>query len=386
MDSTLHTVQIASAAHGGHGVGRIDGQVCFIPYALPGDVVSARITRRAKGVLWGQIESVLEASPDRVEDAGCAQFGTCGACTWLHFQYPAQGEWKRRIVRDSINRIAKLDAEIGWLENPELRLGYRTRAEFHAAAGRRGFYALASHHVVDIESCPLCHAHLNDALRRLRGLQLDASVEIVVNPDGPEVLAWSRAPHAGLRAMFSTAQSPADKAARAGFLCDGVLIINGGFSQSSLSLNRLLTSAVRDATAETDHILDLYCGSGNFSVTRPAEVTVTGLDHNHAAIAAANAVRPGSYRRGDEGAFIEALQTITSGAVILDPPRSGAAAIAPALGDSRADRIVYVSCDPATLARDLKALTAKSWRIGSLTAVDMFPNTAHIETVCVLER
>jgi 23S rRNA (uracil1939-C5)-methyltransferase len=267
-----------------------------------------------------------------------------------------------------------------------LRLGYRTRAEFHTDNAGRGFYALGSHQVVDIESCPLCHENLNNALEKLRGLRLEESVEIVVNPDGPEVLVWSRVPNPALRAMFPTAQSPKDRASRAGFLCDGVLIVNGGFSQSSLLLNRLLVAEVRAGVADASRVTDLYCGSGNFSVTMPESVEVFGIDHNSSAIAAANAVRPGCYRFGDESAFIEALHSIPADAIILDPPRSGAAAIVPVLGAAKASRLVYVSCDPATLARDLKALTAKSWRIAKLTAVDMFPNTAHVETVCVLER
>lgn len=380
------TVKISSVAHGGYGVGRIEGQVCFVPYALPDDVSRVRIARRAKGVLWGQIVETLEPGPARVAETRCARFGECGACTWLHFAYPAQGEWKQRIVRDSLNRIARLDADIGWLENPALRLGYRTRAEFHAGLGRRGFYALNTRAVVDIESCPLCHAQLNAALAKLRALKTDASVEITVNPEGPETLVWSPAPNRELRAVFPAAQCARDKASRAGFLFDGVLVINGGFSQSSLLLNRTLVAEVRAALAGAGSALDLYCGSGNFSVTLPETVTVVGLDHNRSAVAAANAVRAGQYQVGDEKEFIKAVGTRPWDVVALDPPRTGAAAVVAALAESRAGRIVYVSCDPATLARDLKTLAGAGWRIVRLMAVDMFPNTAHVEAVCVLER
>lgn len=386
MDVVQHTLQITSLAHGGNGIGRVDGQVCFVPYALPGDTVRVQITRRAKGVLWGRIEEMLETSPARIADTGCSKFGVCGACAWLHFAYPAQAEWKQRIVRDSLNRIAGLDADINWLENPSLRLGYRTRAEFHASGNRRGFYALGTHDVVDIDSCPLCHSHLNEALERLRGLSAEGAVEIVVNPDGPEILVWSGVPNAALRAMFPAAQSPKDKASRAGFLFDGVLVVNGGFSQSSLLLNRLLVKEVHAAVNGAASVLDLYCGSGNFSITLPESTNVIGLDHNRSAVAAANAIRSARYRPGDESAFIETVRLEPCDAVILDPPRAGAAAIVPALAASRAARIVYVSCDPATLARDLKTLAAQKWRVIRLTAVDMFPNTAHVETVCVLER
>ncbi|MBI5093365.1 MAG: class I SAM-dependent RNA methyltransferase [Candidatus Hydrogenedentes bacterium] len=386
MESTQFTIEISSLAHGGHGVGRIDGQVCFVPYALPGDTARIHITRRAKGVLGAAIDEIVSPAPARAVEQRCAKFGVCGACTWLHFAYPAQAEWKQRIVRDSLNRLAQLDCDVHWVENSELRLGYRTRAEFHASKTSRGFYALGTHDVVDIESCPLCHDHLNSALEKLRALPLDESVEIVVNPEGPEVLVWSRVPNAALRAMFPTAQSPKDRASRAGFLFDGALVVNGGFSQSSLLLNRLLVAEVRAAVADASRILDLYCGSGNFTATLPESTTVFGLDHNRSAIAAAYAIRPGQYRSGDESMFIETLRAEPWDVVILDPPRAGALSIVPALAESKTGRIVYVSCDPATLARDLKKLAAHSWRIAKLTAVDMFPNTAHVETVCVLVR
>ncbi|MBN2310909.1 MAG: class I SAM-dependent RNA methyltransferase, partial [Candidatus Hydrogenedentes bacterium] len=172
----VETVEIASVAHGGHGVGRIEGRVCFVPYALPGDTVRVHIERESKGVLWGRIDEVLTPSPDRCE-AACPVFQWCGGCSWLHFTYPAQAWAKQRIVQDCLERIAGIEAGPDWAEDAALRLGYRTRAEFQYDGEHRGFHALGTRRVVDIERCPLCHDKLNAALSLLREVAYKGPVE-----------------------------------------------------------------------------------------------------------------------------------------------------------------------------------------------------------------
>ena len=199
QDSAVYRdVEVTAVANGGHGVARIDGQVCFIPYALPGDRVHLREVRKARGVLWGALEEVVEPSESRCEP-GCPVFGECGGCLWLHFAYPAQAEWKCRTVADCLERLGGVEAAPEWLEQPDLRLGYRTRAEFHALGDRWGFFHRASHEVVEIKECPLCHPALNQAFERLRGIRMKGSVELTVNPEGEEVLAWAHRPNTALR-------------------------------------------------------------------------------------------------------------------------------------------------------------------------------------------
>lgn len=377
---------ITGVAHGGYGICRIEGQVCFVPYALPGDKVRIEITRRTKGVLWGVIEEIVEASPDRVP-ASCPYFGKCGGCTWQHFAYPAQSEWKRRIVRDCFERLARIETEVGWIEDAGLRLGYRTRAEFHMKEHRIGFYELGSRAVVDIERCSLCHAHLNTALDRLRGVSFgDRAIEIVVNPEGADVMLWMDEVPPALKSAFRVVERPSRKRDPGQFMFDGAPIVNGAFSQSSLLLNRMLRRVVREMAGEPDSVLDVYCGNGNFSLDLPATTRVLGLDHSYSAIGAAERIRPGCYRGGGEMAFAAALHKPWD-TVIVDPPRTGALAITKALGYCDAQTIVYVSCDPATLARDLEILTKEyGWKLDRTVAIDMFPNTPHVETVCRIVR
>lgn len=376
-------LEITSVALGGDGIGRIEGQVAFVPYGLPGDRLRVKIKRQARQVLWADIVEVLEPSPHRIPPA-CPQFDRCGVCTWIHFGYPAQAEWKRRLVQETLARIGKLEAEVEWREDPQLRTGYRTRAEFHGDGKNFGFYARGTHEIVDMEWCPLCHPRLNDALQKLRAAKPQDSITLTVNPEGDEVFAWTPRPAPGLRAILPVVEWRGETPSQ--FLFDGVPVLNGAFSQSSLLLNRMLVQCVHEMLPEQGTLLDLYCGSGNFSVPLADRFSVTGLDHHRGAVHAAQARTDADYRPGDERAMIYAIADREWDAILLDPPRTGAKELLPALCSARAKRLVYVSCDPPTLARDLKQLTAGGWALQRTVALDMFPNTAHVETVCLLSR
>jgi len=380
-----HTIEITALAHGGDGIGRIEGQVCFVPFGLPGDRLHVQITRRAKQALWGEILAILEASPHRIKPAD-PSFGRCPLCTWSHFTYPAQAEWKQRIVRETLERIGHVQADLQWCENPALRIGCRTRAEFHGDGHKLGFFSPGSHEIVDAPGCFLCHDALNAALEELRKIGIKGAADVTVNPEGEEVLLWTKFPQRRLKHRFPLANTPRDETARAVFLFDGVPIVNGAFTQASLLLNRLLVPVVHRMIGSAESVLDLYCGSGNLSLGLPQSVRVLGIDHNRAAIHAANQVRQGAYIAGNESDMQKHVRQQEWDMILLDPPRAGAKDLAPALAECSARNLVYVSCDPATLARDLKTILAGGWKLAAAAVVDMFPNTPHIETVCKLER
>ena len=380
------TIEITAVAHGGAGVGRIEGQVCFVPCGIPGDTLSIRITRTTKKILWGELVEVLVPSPDRTKP-NYPGWQPSGVSTWLHFKYPAQGQWKREIVQSALSRIAGInDIELGWREDPALRTNYRTRAEFHGDGRDFGFYALGSHDIVDTARCPLCHPKMNTALKGLRELGLKGSVTVTVNPEGEDVLVWTNFQSRRLKDRFPLAGTPKDEQAPARFFFDGIPIVNGGFSQSSLLLNRLLVETVHQYVGKAPSVLDLYCGNGNLTLTLPEKTEVVGIDHNRIAVKAADRVGRGTYFAGQESKMIQHINAGETDVVLLDPPRSGAKALIPALAKSKARAVVYVSCDPATLARDLKGLYEGGWKIVQITALDLFPNTAHVETACLLKR
>ncbi len=380
------TATISGVAHGGYGIARLKDGVCMVPYALPGDTVNIKIIGKMRGVLWGQIHEVLIPSPERKTVYECPVFGECGGCSWLHFRYPAQCHWKARIVRDCFQRIAKADLEPEWIEDSALRFGYRTRAEFHRSDTGWGFYARESHRVVPIEACPLCHAVINDALRLLQGITKGKSIELTANPETGEVLVWLEAPTPEIESVFPLTDVAESSKTPHEFLFEGVPVVNGAFSQSSLLLNRFLTRVVDEMVAEPASLLDLYCGTGNFSIKYAQHIPVLGVDQNARAIARAASLGVGEYRLLCDEKFDLVLQEREWDVVLLDPPRQGAKKVISLLGESRAKRIVYVSCNPATLARDAHELMRKGWRIQRACVVDMFPHTAHIETVVRFER
>jgi 23S rRNA (uracil1939-C5)-methyltransferase len=379
-------IEITAVGHGGAGIGRLDGQVCFVPYGLPGDTLEVKVTRANKKMLWGELVNVVQPSPDRVEP-NYPNWRRSGVSTWLHFRYPAQAEWKQRIVMDCLQRIAGLDIPaLEWQEDPALRTGYRTRAEFHGDGKQFGFYALGSHDIVDTIECPLCHPALNRALTRLRELELKGSVTVTVNPEGDEVQVWTNFNNRRLRDRFPQSGTPDDERPPAQFDFDGVPIVNGAFSQSSLLLNRLLVSTVHEFTGSPRSLLDLYCGNGNLTLGLPDRTGVVGLDHNKIAVKAASRKGRGEYHAGQESKMVKKIEENVWEVIVLDPPRAGAKPLVPALAKSKAEKIIYVSCDPATLARDLKGLSDGGWKLDRLRALDLFPNTAHVETVCCLTR
>lgn len=374
-----HTVRTTGLAHGGHAIARIDEQVCFVDGALPDEKAAIRVDRKSKGVMWATALEILEPSPARL----AVDTPLHGGNGWLVFAYPEQGEWKRRIVRDCMARIAKIDVAPGWIEDPSLRTGYRTRAEFHGDGTRFGFFARGSHDIVSIDRDAILHDRLNAVIPKLRAANLRGSVEVTVNPEGPEVLVWTAKPHPALAKAFLAYNHLHDKKPRAWFLFDGVPVVNGGFSQASLLLNRLLVAEVHRHAAGAKRVLDLYAGSGNLSLGLCGDAEVFGLDHNEAAIAAAQDQGKGTYKAGGEKLFIDYLARGPWDCVILDPPRQGAKDIIEVVAACTAKTIVYVACDPAALARDTAALLAAGRTLESVTAIDLFPNTPHMEALAV---
>ena len=389
----MEIIEITGMAHGGEGVGRINGQVCFVVGALPGDVVHVNINKATSKALWGDVASVETPSPYRQLPA-CEKHTNCGCCGWGHFSYPAQAEWKCQIVSDCLERLAGMHFEPEWIEAPVLREAYRTRASYHGDGKRLGFYASGTHTIDGEGYCFLCHPKLNAALKQLRDTGIKGNVTVTVNPEGDEVMVWLPSLRRKVRDRFPMTDAAADakgptpkgRPGRSRFMFDGIPIVNGAFSQASLLLNRLLVKQVHHYLKDSVSVLDLYCGSGNLSLTLDSRIEVLGIEHNKEAVKAAYALRKGAYVAGNESSMRKHIQDGTWDTILLDPPRTGAKTIATDLAKCSARSLVYVSCDPATLARDLKTLCTGGWFLESLAILDLFPNTPHVETVCRLVR
>ena len=408
-----------SPAHGGAAVAREDGKVWLVNYALPGEVVEAEPRGRQGGVAVAAAKRILEASPHRVA-APCPYFGECGGCQLQHAAYEHQLELKRQVVEEAWARAGLRlppDAAVLGMDDP---WRYRIRGEFEALAGaegwRFGFHRLRSHSVLPIDSCLIHDRRIEDALPAfaraatelgLAGLQ---NLLLTVEPNGRGLL-WR------LRFRGPEPRWPHEQFAhRVAELLPDIVLLDDAMSlefwdltfrvrsdtfvQTNYRQMLVLYRAVLDMLEPQaeERILDLYAGIGTISVAvarRAAGVTAVEENPRAVQVGRLNA-RINSTGSGSApveylpGKVEEALKQVRQGrhqAAVLDPPRAGCEPAALAelirLGPPR---IVYVSCEPSTHARDLVALVRGGYRVRRAAIVDMFPQTYHIESVALLQR
>ena len=427
-------VTIESLAHGGDAVARLaDGRTAFVPYACPGDTVVVQVTEDHGRWVRARIDHVVQASADRVAPP-CPYFGACGGCQWQHVAYATQLSAKRRILVDALARIGRVaQASVAEMVPSPKEYGYRNKVELAVEPGPRGlvvgFRRFHTAEVLPIDACLLLPKKarklpksVGGALRFLasRGahgirrvsLRVSSRGEIAVDvwtSPGPfpraaaaRVLSESTGARTVTRTIVRGDPEKRDIA--------GVEVYSGGglwrerlggdeygvSAPSFFQVNSQAAAMLRDSALQllqadgTMRVADLYAGAGTFTlpIARSAGETVaveasryalSDLRRNLEAAGLDADVFPGdaAYALPDLGHLDAAL---------VDPPRSGLSErMLSVLGDARVRRVAYVSCDPATLARDVERLTAKGYRAVRFVPVDMFPQTHHLETIALLE-
>jgi 23S rRNA (uracil1939-C5)-methyltransferase len=427
-------LSITSLAYGGAGVGRHEGKVCFVPYTAPGDEAVVRLTREKRGYCEGELVSLLTPSPERTEP-DCPLFGRCGGCTWQHLAYDSQVRAKEEILRGFLSRLDPSAQALPLVPSPR-PFGYRNRIQLKVRGTADGvligFYRRGSHFVIDIaDHCPLASPWLNAVLPPLRSL-LSAfpardrvpQVDVVHGDDGrvhltfhvlagigellapyllerqavfPESLGGlhlqsgrkdSLVTLVGENELFSRIAGAGGRFVDLGFTCDG-------FSQVNSGVNALLVAQVAALAAQWGggRLLDLYCGNGNLSLPLASLFReIEGVEGYPPSIDSArrNAISNGiGTCRFHVAAAEDFLQLVDEAAEIslalLDPPREGARLAVERLAAAGVPRILYVSCDPATLARDGSVLCRSGYALRSFRGFDMFPQTYHIEPLALFE-
>lgn len=434
-------IQISGSGSEMQGVGRLpDGRAVFVRGALPGETVLVELTREAPRFAEARLLSVLEPSPER-RDSACPHAGRCGGCAARHMSYACSLQLKRQRVLDALTRLGGVaDARVTDTQPSPKCERYRNKAEYalQCAGGhvQAGYCAAGSHRVVDIDDCLLQHPLSVKALCWLRGalpqyacaghikylvtrVNRDGVLCIVLCADAPvqdDARRLARAMKQALPALESAhfcrlKQRPAhalDGACSvllgAATLTDQLLELEFELSpQSFFQVNAEQTEVLYRIALEAAQIrsgmrlLDVYCGAGTISLAAAKMgAQVVGVEIVAPAVenAKRNALRNNLAGRarficGD--AARETPRLIAAGqhfdAAIIDPPRRGAdAATLNALADAGLARIVYVSCNPSTLARDVKLLCARGYTLDLVRPVDMFPWTEHVETVALMSR
>lgn len=426
----------------GQGVGRADGLVTFVTGGLPGERVQVAVDAVKRNYRSAHVVAIEQPSPDRV-DPGCAVFPRCGGCQTLHFRDEAEREWKRRLVGDALARIGGLhDVEVAATVAAagDARAGYRNKVtlvcRYHKGAMRLGFFEARSHRLVSIESCPVLLPRLDAAVKEL--VRFAAEVpgacdgvthivarasatgeELVVAFTGAKanrrlgayteelrrrlpqttgiVMTWDLA---GENAVFGrrTANLWGSPVVRE--RVSGATFSFGiaSFFQINTAILDLIAQRLMSKLGGANRIVDLYCGVGTFSVIAGLQgFATTGVESFAPAVAeaAANAAENGLTKSAFECALVadavsgERGATLLAGAdaAILDPPRKGCEPeVTAALSASGLQRLFYLSCNPATLARDAKALAAGGFTLSLVTPFDMFPHTGHVEVLAEFTR
>jgi tRNA/tmRNA/rRNA uracil-C5-methylase (TrmA/RlmC/RlmD family) len=424
--NTGDTVEVTAldVAQGGWCVARPDdGPVVFVRHALPGERVRARVTEINSRFARAEAIEILQASPERIE-APCpsARPGGCGGCDWQHASLPAQRALKAAVVTQQLRRLAGIDREVtveplpGDADGkPGAGLGWRTRMQFAVRPdGRAGLRAHRSHEVVDIGDCLIAHPAIRDlGVPRLPWPGAE-SVEAITSGDERAVIVTSpRSPRreeegpGGVTAV--AAEAVLSRAGRRLTPVRGRPYLRqhaggrdwrvsaGAFWQVHPEAAGTLSAAVLAALEPKpgDAVLDLYCGAGLFAGALAPVVgrdgAVVGIESDEAAVRdARHNLRDTPWarvHRGDVAKVLGRGGLPPARLAVADPPRAGLArSVIEALSAGATERFAYVSCDPATLARDLGLLLARDWRLEALRAFDAFPMTHHVECVATLAR
>ena len=411
--NTVHPLHIEGYTAEGMGVARLDGRVVFIPGTIRGEDWEVQLLKVNKGVAWGKGTRLISPSPVR-QEPDCPYSGRCGGCQYRHMSYEEELAAKGQRVRDALERVGGVHLELPPVLGAESPLRYRNKVQFPVSRGKCGlsigFYRPRSHDVVDTEDWLIRHLYirtnragealccvvangkelphtgeLSGALRaavpKLAGLVLNVNLRDtnVILGDAYRTLwgrDWLEEELCGLTFRLS---------------------VPSFFQINRDQTERLYQLALEFAglTGE-ETVLDLYCGIGTISLClarRAGHVIGAEVVPQAVEDARANALRNGvtnaEFFCGDAGEVAARLagQGVRPQVICVDPPRKGLAPEVPAVLSSMApDRIVYVSCDPATLARDVKRLEELGYRAVQAQPVDLFPRTAHVETVCLLSK
>jgi tRNA/tmRNA/rRNA uracil-C5-methylase (TrmA/RlmC/RlmD family) len=373
---------------GGAGLAHAEGQTMLVGLAAPGDRLRVQIERRSGAVAFASISEIIAPSPLRISPP-CPYFGRCGGCDFQQLDYEAQLSAKVEIIRDCLRRIARIDVPESIPITPSpAAWHYRSRAQWQYDARRQrfGYFERGSHNVCDVAACPVLAPALEEQLEALRARMSEGALphgasefQAVAGDEGASI--FPPVDEAGTREVTREILGQ-----RYIFSADGFFQINHEL------LPALVEAAVGIARGET--ALDLYCGAGLFTLHLAQNFArVIGVEAHPRAVAYArrNLQLAGATNTDIKcytvGAWLHehAAELAPLDLLLLDPPRTGAEeGVIPAILAARPRRIAYVSCDPATLARDLRGLTAGGYRLESLSAFDMFPQTHHVETVAHL--
>jgi len=405
---TTFDIELTAMAHGGAALGRHEGRVVFVPYALPGETARVEIVEDKGRFAFARVTEILTSSPDRI-DSQCPHFGPagCGGCQWQHIAYPAQLSYKAGIVTDQLRRIAQVENVLANSTLPDPSgWAYRNHVQFHPAPqGGLGLQAADGRGVVEVASCPIVHPLLAELYQALD-----------FNLEGLQRLSLRAGTETGERMLVFEMKGDAPPTLEADIPLSCVLLLSDDtyvnligsnyimeevmdwayrisapsfFQVNTRQANRLVKEVLGYLELSgSETVLDAYCGVGLFTVQIAQKAgLVVAIESAHSAIEDlmenTQSIDNVDVIEGPVEAVLGNLD-VPIDAAVVDPPRAGLDRFAlDALADLQPERLVYVSCDPATLARDAKRLIRRGYSLEQVQPIDLFPQTYHIESVAL---
>ena len=421
-------LRIEKLIYGGDGLARLPadehgkGKAVFMPFVLEDETVEAEIVEQKPGFARARAETIVNRSPHRVE-AGCPYFRQCGGCQYQHIDYEHQLATKAAILRENLHRIAKIELDTELVSHPSPPWNYRNRTRLKVQGNSVGYYRFNSHQLQPVEQCPISSPLINRAIAALSGgepadwQKFVREIELFANSDDTKLLvevdcapeirdgaAVAKELHgvlpefAGVAVFRSDVRSRERKQiASSGDTHlqyrvenDEYRVSAGAFFQVNRHQIATLVKLVTQGLSG-EHALDLYAGVGLFStVLSKSFAQVTGVEPSptaHADLLYNSPSNVKAVRATTEQFLKDAGTRLRPNLVVVDPPRSGLGEmVVRKLAGMEAGTIVYVSCDPATLSRDLAGLLKAGYRVQQAHVVDLFPQTYHIESVFHLTR
>jgi 23S rRNA (uracil1939-C5)-methyltransferase len=370
---------IEKLVYGGSGLARTDQGIVFVPRTAPGDVVEADIAERKKDYATGRLVEILEPSPDR-QETYCPNYSTAGCCHWQHIRYDRQVAYKEVILRESLRRIGHFDwnGAIEQLTGPDRN--YRLRATFHVTNGRLGFMRENTNVIVPIRSCASLVPELNNFIG-------------TIDPGPAREVHVISAPE--VAASFVLNEGIVQRSGRATIHLDNFqyrVVADTFFQANRFLLMPMIEEVLKQAGSSPGNVLDLYSGVGFFSIplARVAK-EVIAIESSRTAVhlAQENARINRTWQLRSVERQVDATlrgSKLQANVVVLDPPRVGCGVeTANQIAKLRPGRIVYVSCNPATFAREAAVFIREGYELRRVSLVDQFPNTYHIELIASFE-
>lgn len=386
-------VKIDKLSHDLRGITKIDNKITFIPKTLPEEVVNIRITKQKKKFNEGCLTTIIEGSKDRVKYI-CPYYDICGGCDTGHILYSKSIMYKKNMVVDIFKRYCDMDVDMDIVYDDDNIYNYRNKITLRVNDGK---LALVGESLVNIDYCYLVNDNINKVIGILNGICLDGIDEVIIRgTDEIMVIIKGNIDNDKLIQILKDNVSS--------IFIDGVkvfgndyVMINVGnyryavYPDSFFQVNTKMISRLYDKVLEFagrgDKLLDLYCGAGTIGIYLANNFnSVRGIEQNESAIKGANLNKGINDIKNISFVCEKAsdINEIVEDVVVVDPPRSGLdSTTIKRILDSRIERLIYVSCNPITLARDINILKDK-YNLVSISLFDMFPNTSHAECVCLL--